>query len=241
MELTIIGYQGGYPTIQSGTSCYLIKDDNINIVLDMGAGTLRDLQRYIDLKDIDSIIISHFHPDHYSDLMCFQQGYLIKKQLGEKLKPITIYCLNDDKYLEVLKNDYGIDIKIIDDKTCIKIGEMEIDFIKTVHSAKGLSVRIKKDNKFLVYTADTELHDELINFSKYADLILAECSLYHENPEIKGHMYPGAVKKLIEKSMCIKAILVHLPVYKDTNELLNQFGEYKDSVDLAYKGFKIKI
>lgn len=241
MEVTVIGCQGGYPTIETGTSCYLIRDNNKNIVLDMGAGTLRDLQRYIDLKDIDSIIITHFHPDHYSDVMCLQQGYLIKKQLGEILKPLTIYCVNDDKYTEILKNDYGIDIKIIDEKTKFKIRKMEIDFLKTIHSAKGLSIRIKKDNKFLVYTSDTELHNELINFSKYADLLLAECSLYHENPEIKGHMYPSAVKKLIEKSMCKKTILVHLPVYENTNKLLNQFGEYTNIVALAYKGLRIKI
>ena len=39
-----------------------------NLVLDLGNGALGALQRHVDLRDLDAVVLSHLHPDHCVDL-----------------------------------------------------------------------------------------------------------------------------------------------------------------------------
>ena len=38
------------------------------MVVDLGAGTLANLQRHVAIGDIDAVVLSHVHPDHWLDL-----------------------------------------------------------------------------------------------------------------------------------------------------------------------------
>ena len=72
MKLTIIGSTGSFPGPGSPASCYLLTAHDgtrpWRVLLDFGSGSLGVLQRYMDLKDIDAVLISHLHPDHCMDL-----------------------------------------------------------------------------------------------------------------------------------------------------------------------------
>src|SRR5699024_1708413 len=57
--------------------CYLVSVDGVDdegqpktwrVVMDLGNGALGTLQRYVALEDIDAILLSHLHPDHFMDL-----------------------------------------------------------------------------------------------------------------------------------------------------------------------------
>ena len=39
--------------------------------LDAGPGTLANLQLHVDLGEVDAIVLTHEHPDHWSDLEHF--------------------------------------------------------------------------------------------------------------------------------------------------------------------------
>ncbi len=39
--------------------------------LDAGSGTLANLQRHVDIVDVDAVVLSHEHPDHWADLAGF--------------------------------------------------------------------------------------------------------------------------------------------------------------------------
>src|SRR5699024_11989998 len=74
MQLTIIGASGSFPGPGSPASCYLVSANGVDehgqpktwrIILDMGNGALGTLQRYLALEDIDAIMLSHLHPDHF--------------------------------------------------------------------------------------------------------------------------------------------------------------------------------
>src|SRR5690625_5052962 len=77
MQLTIIGASGSFPGPGSPASCYLVSANGVDehgqpktwrIILDMGNGALGTLQRYLALEDIDAIMLSHLHPDHFMHL-----------------------------------------------------------------------------------------------------------------------------------------------------------------------------
>ena len=72
MKLTIVGCSGSFPGPASPASCYLVTandgERDWRILLDLGNGSLGALQRYMDLRDIDAVLLTHLHPDHCMDL-----------------------------------------------------------------------------------------------------------------------------------------------------------------------------
>ena len=71
MRLTVVGCAGSYPNPSSAASCYLIEHDGAAIVLDLGNGSLGDLQQYLDPLDESSlaaVVLSHCHVDHCADV-----------------------------------------------------------------------------------------------------------------------------------------------------------------------------
>ena len=78
MKLTVIGASGSFPGPGSPASCYLVTAQGVaedgvtprtwRILLDLGNGSLGVLQRYIELEELDGILLSHLHPDHCMDL-----------------------------------------------------------------------------------------------------------------------------------------------------------------------------
>ena len=70
MKITIIGCDGAYPRVNGATSAYLIEDKKTKILLDCGSGSIARLQNHINLSELNGVIISHYHRDHYADLEC---------------------------------------------------------------------------------------------------------------------------------------------------------------------------
>ena len=83
---TILGSGGGAATADRASSGYLLETPQESIMFDCGDGVtgsfLRCGKRY---EDIDAVLISHTHPDHFCGLPFFlQQLYLVRRR-GELL------------------------------------------------------------------------------------------------------------------------------------------------------------
>ncbi|GAU79481.1 MBL fold metallo-hydrolase [Fusibacter sp. 3D3] len=226
MKLTIVGSRGAYPLEGEATSCYLIQDNDTNIVLDFGAGSLAKIQQFIALEQIDAVLITHYHPDHFSDIFCLQHAFLIKNQLGEIDKKLRIYAPNHEPYFSQMTLEMSSESIPIKGQTVIKLGDMTLEFLETKHIIYSLAIKLTKGDKSIVYTSDTELTDELIEFSKGCHVLLCECSLYQPIPEIKGHMSTLEVEKLIELSGPRMTLLTHLPPYGRNELLLENIKPY---------------
>ena len=71
MKLTVVGCTGSFPGPDSPASCYLLEHEDARILLDLGNGSLGQLQRYADIYDIDAVFLSHLHVDHCIDLCSY--------------------------------------------------------------------------------------------------------------------------------------------------------------------------
>ena len=68
MRLTVLGCSGSYPGPECACSGYLVQGGGVNVLLDLGPGCLANLQRHLAVTDIDAVVLSHSHPDHWVDL-----------------------------------------------------------------------------------------------------------------------------------------------------------------------------
>lgn len=243
MKLTVIGYYGGSPKEGEGTSAYLVSHEGFHLLLDCGSAAVSLMQKVVDLDTVHHVVLSHFHHDHICDGGIFLYNRLVRMQLGEVKEPLHFYGLPVEEEKKKLIWEPYADYQDIGPGESLQIGPFALQFLQTKHPIECLAMRITCDEKSLVYTADTALFPELVEFAEDADLLLAECSLYKEyDGESSGHMNALDVAKLGEESGAKHLVLTHLPIYGNPEELLQDGKKmYSGKIQLAERFLTLKI
>lgn len=240
LKLTVIGFWGGFPAKNEATSGYLLEAEGFSLLLDCGSGVLSKLQNYKALEDLDAVWLSHYHHDHAADLGPLYYARLVKGQLGQVKKELPIYAHNlDPVQFEGLTHTNvtkGIAYK---ENEALHIGPFHFSFLKTQHPVPCFAARITCGSKTLVYTADTSLFPELLTFSKDADLLIAECSLYgDQDGKAFGHLTNDDVAELAREANAKNVLLTHLPHYGNLADLVERVQlEIDGDVHLAETGW----
>ncbi len=89
MDLSIffVGTGGSTPSARRGLPATLIRRGGEQLLFDCGEGTQRQLVRSIGLVDLDCVLITHFHADHWLGL----PGMLKSFALRERERPLSVY------------------------------------------------------------------------------------------------------------------------------------------------------
>ena len=239
MKITMIGKWGGYPEEHSATSSFLLEQDDFRLLVDCGSGVLSKIQQYTSPAELNGVILSHYHHDHVADVGVLQYYTLIQTQLGNRRDPLHFYGhTRDQKQFEALNfGNYTVAREIAEGQLQ-KLGPFEVDFLPTIHPVYCLAIRLKANGKTLVYSADTEWNEALIQFSKDADVLICEASLYNQQKgKVSGHLTAGEVGELANLAHVKKVILTHLPHYGKHEQLVIEAKEkYEGEVLLAEAG-----
>lgn len=88
MDLSVVFYGtgGSVPSARRATACVLIRAGGARILVDCGEGAQRQMMRSTGLVQVDRILITHFHADHYLGL----PGLLKTYDLMDRREPLTI-------------------------------------------------------------------------------------------------------------------------------------------------------
>lgn len=238
MRLKVIGYWGGYPSIDGASSMYMLEKDGFTLLIDVGSGGLSKLQKYKQVHEIDAVVLSHYHADHVADVGVLQHALIVQAHLtGEKAK-LPIYGHQEDMtFFDTLEDDYTEAIAYDPDEV-LKIGPFFIRFIRTKHSIPCFGMRITDGKSTLVYTADSAYQPEWIPFSRNADILLSECNFYAgQDASIAGHMNSEEVAEIARQANIDHVILTHLPHFGDHADLIEEMKDfYGGKVELAYEG-----
>src|SRR5687767_1565837 len=69
MRLTILGKSPSWQDAGGACSGYLIEEEGTAILVDCGNGVFAKLRQRIDYVDVDAVLLSHLHADHFLDLV----------------------------------------------------------------------------------------------------------------------------------------------------------------------------
>lgn len=244
MKITTIGVWGAYPEAEQATSSFLLEEDNFKLLIDCGSGVLSQLQKYVSLNQLDSLIISHYHNDHIADVGCLQYALMIQKKLGNRNGVFPIFGHDKDREKFSLLSYQDVTLaKPVNEQEDFIIGPFEVSLIKAIHPVYSLSIKFRANGKTIVYTGDTEWNSELVRFADQADLIISEANLYDEQiNEVKGHLTAGQAGELADKAKAKKLLLTHLPHFGNHQDLLEQAKQqFNGEVFLAKPGLTLNI
>lgn len=248
MKLTILGFWGGYPTKNSGTSSYLLEADDYHLLIDVGSASLIALENHLDPLQLDAVILSHYHYDHIADLGVLQFTRQLKRTKNglERAPLLPIYGhQGDSENFNRLTMDTVSEGIAYQENERLTIGPFEIQFMNTLHPVECYAMRIieTKTGKSLIYTADSGYLPEFVSFSKDADVLLADTNFFNGMENHRVHMTASEVGKIAKEADVKKVILTHLPQEGDLELLKAQAVNEtpKTEIVLAKKDLIVEI
>ncbi len=234
MKLTCLGIWGAYPEAGSATTSFLLEEKGFKLLIDCGSGVLAQMQKIVPVEELDALVLSHYHHDHVADLGCMQYALLINTLLGKRKDSLPIYAHREGPFESLSYQTYSHGVEISAERKFM-IGPWEVSFCPTVHPAYCLAMKFTSEGRSIVYSADTGWCDELVEFSKGANLLICESSLYNEQKgQVSGHMTGGEAGQLAQLAEVQALILAHFPHYGEHQRLVEQAREeFSGPVQLA--------
>lgn len=193
--LSLLGVKGG-PAIRPGSHMpvsMLLQMADKNIVVDAGLGVTRGIcDQGLALTQIDMIVITHLHSDHYLEL-----GPLFHTAWTAGLNR-TIPVIGPeglDRYWTAFQDSMGFDIDLRqrDEGRCDFASLADIQTIRDQHDLGGITLRTLRNvhppitdsfalrfdgrDKSVVLSGDTAYMDAMAPFAKDADLLVHEAML----------------------------------------------------------------
>lgn len=230
MKLTVVGCSGSFAGPDSPASCYLLEAPfegrTYRLVLDLGSGALGALQRYCDLRDIDSIVLSHLHADHCFDLSGM---YVVSKyHPGGSLARIPVLAPAGTG--DHLAMAYGIDeppgmteqfdfLPCVDGET-VQLGPFAVTARLVDHPVTAFALRIATGGHTVVYSGDTGPTETLVDLAGGADLFLCEASFVEsaDNPP-NLHLTGAEAGDFATRAGVGRLLVTHIPAWTDRAEV----------------------
>ena len=195
VRLTVIGSSPAWPNPGSAQSGYLVEGEG-RLLLDCGPGVLGRL-RATDSIDVDAIAITHFHLDHWGDLVPWAwlaaYGRVTERRPELWLPPDGVREL--ETFADLWGNDRmferAFDVREFAADEAFEAAGFEVEPRRVAHyNLKAFGFRVSSGGTSLAYSGDSAPTAELADLARGADLFLCEATLARSDAEgePRGHL-----------------------------------------------------
>jgi ribonuclease BN (tRNA processing enzyme) len=192
LVLTVLGCDGSYPGPGGACSGYLVRGGGSTVWLEAGSGTLAGLQMHAGLEDIDAVVVSHEHPDHWSDLEGLCSALLFgPADTGPPRRDrpkLAVYGPAGVRARMQYLEESPIAWNEVSDGSEVSVGAMTLSFSRTDHGPETLAVRVEADGATLGYSSDSGPGWSLEAFGRGLDLALCEATFTKRDEGRLQHM-----------------------------------------------------
>ena len=245
LRATILGSGTCVPDLRRSACAVLVETGRSKILLDIGPGTMRRLLEYgVTIFELTHVLISHFHPDHTSELvpLLFATKYPDAQRRKRTLHVYGGQGLN--AYYTGLQAVYGQWIVLPEDQ--LSLHEMDpvagqltcdgfsVSACSVTHRPESLAYRIDTAQGIsLVYSGDTDACESLIDLATGTDLLICEASM-PDGQKVTGHLTPSLAGTIAARAEAKRLVLTHLYPPCDKVDIVKQArSTYKGPIVMA--------
>jgi ribonuclease BN (tRNA processing enzyme) len=220
MRLRFVGCGDAFGSGGRFNTCFHVSGRDVNFLIDCGATSLPALKRFdIARENIDLILITHFHGDHFAGLPFF----LLDAQFTRRSRPLVIAGPEGietrlTQMMEALfehssqtRQRFELSVIALRPEETRTFGAVTVTPFPVVHGESGgpfLGYRIEAEGRVIAYSADTEWTDTLIPLGRDADLLIAEA--YYYDRIVKNHLSLKTLEAHLPEIRPKRLILTHM-------------------------------
>ena len=238
MRVHVVGCSPAWPNPGGAQSGYLVEEDGRRLLLDCGPGVLPRLRRLEGWPRLDAIVITHFHLDHWGDVVPWAFGGLFGA--GREVEPPELWLPRGGR--EII---HGLDpvlyanailelfpVREYEEKTPFVAAGFELVAYRMLHYAlESYGLRVMDGSRTLAYSADSAPCEGLIELARDAHLFLCEATLAQPEPGIRGHLTADEALDAFATAGAHRFVVIHRP-----DEL-----PLPDGVERAYDGLELDV
>jgi ribonuclease BN (tRNA processing enzyme) len=206
LSVTVLGCSGSYPGPGGACSGYLLDDGTTTVWVDAGSGTLANLQRHVRFDQVDAVVLSHEHPDHWSDL----EGWhiVLRYRLGRSGFPVYAPAgLRRRTYDPASPAFAWHDVT---GGQTVTVRTIDFTFSRTDHQPETLGMRVDAGGRSFGYSADTGPAWSLEALGGGLDLVLCEATMSTDEEGTLQHLSARQAGSSARAAGASRLVLTHL-------------------------------
>ncbi len=218
MRLTVIGCSPAWPNPGGAHSGYLVEESGA-LLLDCGPGVLARLREHEAWPRLDAIAITHFHLDHWGDLVPWVWGTLHGP--GAQAEQPQLYVPPGGRArLAELGEQLGYPEMFEETFRVAEFGEgepfttagFEVTAWRVPHyTLEAYGFTVASESKLLAYSGDTGPGDALVALARDADLFICEATLREGEGDPRGHLSLAEAVAAFDASGAGRLLVTHRP------------------------------
>jgi len=197
LRVTVLGKSPSWQDAAGACSGYLVQQDGFTLLLDCGNGVFSKLRPVVDYVDVDAVLITHMHADHFLDLVPFsyalryaprQQPVAVGGWPGTQApaRPQLYVPPGASEVLRRVVGCWGNDDLIADE---LSVGPLSVRFCEVPHFVTTYAVELTSNGSRFTFGADCRPNQELVRFARDTDMLLIEATLPRpERDGVRGHL-----------------------------------------------------
>ena len=248
MRLDVVGAGPAYTDRPGATgAAYLLRSAEASLLVDLGQGSFPRLAGLLDPADLDMVLISHLHPDHFIDLVPLRH-YLRWEQPRRRVRVIGPEGLAER--LDALHDHLGFTAASLDVEALapgsVTVGPFEIVVARVTHTESSFGFRVSLAGVAgpgLVYSGDCGRAEDLDVLARPGDTLLCEVS-FGSGPIAPGaaHLDGPAVGELARRTLAGRVLLTHIQMGFDRAATIDSVhARFDGPVEFVDPGFESTI
>ncbi len=234
LNVTVLGSSGTYAGPDEACSGFLVRSPGATVMMDAGPGTLANLQRHVAPDDLDAVVLSHCHPDHWLELPVLRNA--LKYVL--RCDGLDVYATAETLEMAecVIGHGFASTLRphVITDGSTFALSDQRWRCSRTDHPVETLGLRVEADGRSLGYSADTGPAWSMGELGSI-DLGICEATFLHESPERNPvHLSAHQAGELARAAGVGHLVITHvLPTGSVEDSVAEASAAYGAPVDVA--------
>lgn len=212
LRVTVLGSSGSYAAPGNPCTGFLLSCGGGNLLLDCGPGTRGPLQEQVSLDDLDAVIVTHCHPDHWLELAVLS----VALRYYRPRPPLAVFAGAEtwdlgEALLGVGDAAPAFETHVVGAGDSWEVGPFAVTTSRTAHPVETMAVKVTAAGRSVTFSSDTGPAWDPASLGS-TDLLVHEATFLDADPRSGSGVHSTAAEAgaAARRASAPRLVLTHL-------------------------------